>query len=193
MSKNVFSAFAKLKTTVKISIIAGVFAVIFLGLAIGAAFASPVRARQAIEDIGQVTFTAESKEKIDNAILYYEGLGKNTLGESAHFGKTYLKAYRTEELDTTLTAAKREYVRLAIKNAVVADRRKFAENYSAAELTAIVKETRAVIDDYCKGCTDFEFYQEFTALEKEYTGGENQAPSAGGAAGEEPVEPDLCA
>jgi hypothetical protein len=158
----------KLTLTVKIVIALGVLAVIFFGLSIGAAFASPYRARKAIESIGVVTYTDESKEKIDNAIEYYNDIGKNTLGESALVGTIYTNANKSEELENTLNEAKRAYTNLAIKNAIVSENRKYVEGYSYDDLVEIFAYARSVIDDYFKGSTDFENYEEFANLEKKY-------------------------
>jgi hypothetical protein len=158
----------KLSKTLKLVIVLSVFAVVFLALAIGAAFASPYRAEEAINSIGKVTYTAESKQKIDNAITYYNDIGKNTLGESALVGKAYKEANKNEELEKTLEEAKRAYTNLAIKNAIVSENRKYVENYTTEDLTAIFSATRAVIDDYFPGSTDFENYEEFAIYEKNY-------------------------
>jgi hypothetical protein len=158
----------KLSKTIKLVIVLSAFAVVFLALAIGAAFASPYRAKDAINSIGTVTFTAESKQKIDDAITYYNDIGKNTLGESALVGTAYKEANKDEELEKTLEEAKRTYVNLAIKNAIVSENRKYAESYTTEDLTAIFSSTRAVIDDYFPGSTDFENYDEFALYEKNY-------------------------
>jgi hypothetical protein len=158
----------KLSKTLKLVIVLSACAVVFLALAIGAAFASPYRAEQAIKAIGDVTYTAECKQKIDDAITYYNQIGTNTLGESALVGAAYKDANKNEELENTLTEAKRAYVNLAIKNAIVSENRKYVENYTTEDLTAIFASARAVIDDYFPAETDFENYEEFAAYEKNY-------------------------
>ena len=92
---NAFEKVKKLSVAWKVFIIAGVFALVFLGLSIGSAFASPARAANAIEAIGSIEdikYTEEYKEKIDLAIEYYEAIGKNGLGESNNFSAAYEKA-----------------------------------------------------------------------------------------------------
>jgi hypothetical protein len=159
----------KISNTVKFVIVVAAFLVVFIGLAIGAAFASPARASDSIDAIGKVSYTAESKQKIDAAIADYEAIGENTLGESTLFGESYLASTNREELKEKLTEAEKEYVRLAIKTATVAEKRKIADGYTNAQLAQIVAEARAATDEYFKDNYDeVETYADLVALEEKY-------------------------
>lgn len=159
----------KLSLSLKFVIVLGVLALVLFGLSIGAAFASPNRAEQAVDEIGTVTYTVESKEKIDNAIALYDDIGSKTLGESLLFSKSYLSAAKSEELSEKLNQAKKEYVRLAIKSAVVAEQRKYAEKYTDEDIAAFVSAAREATDEYFKDNYDeVETYADLTALEEKY-------------------------
>ena len=54
-----------------------VAAFVCLGLSVFSVKASVVRTNDAIQNIGKVTYTEESKEKIDRAVKYYNALDPN--------------------------------------------------------------------------------------------------------------------
>ncbi|MBQ8356284.1 MAG: hypothetical protein IJX39_00590 [Clostridia bacterium] len=146
----------------KVTAVLGVLALVFLGLSIGSAVYSVNRTVEAIDAIGEVEYTEASKQKIDLALSYYGALDPN-IGLPDQI----------TNIDT-LTAAKREYVRLGIKRAYVADK-----NGEAADtVKQYVTEARANFDEYCASgeCTDISNYADLTALEEKYGGG-TQAPS----------------
>ena len=155
-------------------------ALISLGLAIGAAFASPAQAKNAIESIGKVSYTAESKEKIDNAIKHYDAIGKNGLRDSKHFGAGYLDKNASAELTETLESAKKEYVRLAIRAVDVAEKRREVDHHTDEEIVELIVKARAAADDYFKGEYDkIETYATLLSYEEKYNVS-SQQPSQGG-------------
>ena len=88
-------------------------AVVCLGLSAFSAKASVTRTNEAIEEIGEVTYSEDCKAKIDRAVEYYNALDKN-LDLQEKVNKEDMKNF---------DAAKIEYARLAIKAASVADAR----------------------------------------------------------------------
>ena len=96
-----------------------VAAVVCLGLSAFSAKASVTRTNEAIEEIGEVTYSEDCKAKIDRAVEYYNALDKN-LDLQEKVNKEDMKNF---------DAAKIEYARLAIKAASVADARKVPEGY----------------------------------------------------------------
>ncbi|MBP5242847.1 MAG: hypothetical protein J6Z36_04060 [Clostridia bacterium] len=168
---NAFEKVKKLSVAWKVFIIAGVFALVFLGLSIGSAFASPARAANAIEAIGSIEdikYTEEYKEKIDLAIEYYEAIGKNGLGESNNFSAAYEKAAKEAQAEK-LTAAKGEYARLAIKAADNDDRNQIRKDIPQEDIVALIQKARAVVEEYFKDNYDaVENYDVLVNLEKKY-------------------------
>ena len=182
-----------LSLTWKIIITTAALALIFLGLSIGAAFASPVRANNAIDKIGAVSYTADSKKKIDLAIEYYDAVGKNGLKEYKHFGAAYLKANLSVKSAEKLDAAKKEYVRLAIRAIEVAEQRRVVDNYTDEDIIALVKKARAAADEYFKNdYGKIETYSSLIGFEQEYDVSADQSQSGGGSSSEEDTEIELC-
>ena len=149
-----------------------VAAVACLGLAFVSAKGSVTRTVDAISDIGTVSYTDESKEKLDRAVTYYNALDKNL--------KLDKKITNIKDFD----AAKMEYARLAIKAASVADARKKAEGYSSADVQKFVTEAREIVDNYLTEDqrTQVENYADLKALEADY------ASSGGAGASDEEAE-----
>ena len=79
------------------------FALVFLGLSIITSIININNTKKAIDKIGEVTYSIEVEEKIDNAIEKYEKLDRN-IGLNK----------KVSNVDT-LEDAKFNYVRLAIK------------------------------------------------------------------------------
>lgn len=133
--------------------------VVCLGLSIFSASASVTRTNDAISEIGEVTYSEESKAKIDRAVAYYNALDDN-LGQKD-------KITNMEEFE----AAKVRYASLAIKAASVADARKEAEGYANSDVAEFVTTAREVVDAYLteEQCSLVENYADLTALEAEYT------------------------
>ena len=182
----------KLSLTWKIVIVAGALALVFLGLALGAAFASPAQAESAIKNIGVVSYTAESKEKIDAAVKRYEAVGANGLSESKNFGAAYIKAKVPAEWGEALDAAKKEYVRLAIRAVDVAEKRREVDHHTDEDIIELIKKARAAADDYFKDEYDkIETYATLLLYEGKYNVSAQQ-PTQGGSDSEEETEIELC-
>ena len=115
-----------------------VAAVVCLGLSAFSAKASVTRTNEAIEEIGEVTYSEDCKAKIDRAVEYYNALDKN-LDLQEKVNKEDMKNF---------DAAKIEYARLAIKAASVADARKVPEGYTSDDIKKFVTEAREVVDSY---------------------------------------------
>lgn len=144
----------KLPLLAKITILLSVLAIVFLSLSIISASYSVSRTVDAIDAIGEVEYTEESKEKIDLALSYYASLDRN-LGLDE----------KITNFDN-LTAAKREYVRLGIKRAYLADKNGEAEDI----VKQYVAEARQSFNEYCSTgeCTNISNYKDLTDLEEKY-------------------------
>lgn len=142
-------------------------AVICLGLSFVSAKGSVTRTIHAISNIGDVTYSEESKEKLDLAVTYYNALDTNLDLKD--------KITNIDEFNT----AKIEYTRLAIKAAKVADARKTAEGYSSADVQKFVAEARTIADTYLteEQYSLVENYADLKALEADYSanGGANDS------------------
>ena len=152
----------KLPFAAKFSITAAVLAVVFLILSIVSAEFSVSRTVKAIDNIGDVEFSDESKEKIDLARTYYDALDENL-----ELDKKITNANK-------LTEAEFEYVRLAIKKAYLADKNGEPEE-TVAEYVA---QAREIFGEYCSTgeCKNISNYNDLTALEAKYSG--TSAPAA---------------
>lgn len=159
----------KLSVGLKITIILAVFAVAFSAFIISTSVYTVKRADAAVKAIGTVTYTDESKEKIDIASEYVDEIGVNGLSQSTYFSAPFISLANVKALNEKITEAKKEYVRLAIKTAVVADQRKYAENYSDEEISEIIADARRATDEYFKDdYEDVETYSSLTELEERY-------------------------
>ena len=146
-----------------------VAAVVCLGLSVFSAKASVTRTNEAIEEIGEVTYSEDCKAKIDRAVEYYNALDKNL----------DLQEKVNEEDMKNFDAAKIEYARLAIKAASVADARKVPEGYTSDDIKKFVTEAREVVDSYLSAdqTSMVPNYADLTELEKEYAYGDFNAHS----------------
>lgn len=151
----------------KLTVVLSALAVIFLVLAILSASYSVSRTEAAIAAIGTVSYDEASKEKIDLANTYFTELDASLRLEE-----------RVANLDV-LTAAKAEYVRLAIKTAVVKDQRKLADGYTDEEVTAAVAAAREALDSYFgEGAGPVvENYFDLIALEEQYAASDDNQPA----------------
>ena len=109
---------------------------LLLGLSVASASYSVSEAQKAIEDIGQVTFSEESRRAIDEAAAALQALDANLKLEE-----------RVKNADD-LTAAQAEYVRLAIKTAVVAEQRKVREGLTDDEIRQKIAQAREAVNAY---------------------------------------------
>lgn len=134
------------------------FAIIFLGLSIITSIVNVNNTKKAIDKIGEVKYSIETEEKIDNAIEKYEKLDRN-IGLNK-------KVSNIIELED----AKFNYVRLAIKKAIVLDNRKVADGITNEEISLAVNEAKEKLEKYYKE-NEYETitgYSEFKFLEEKY-------------------------
>lgn len=171
----------KLTSITKTTIFLSVVALLLLVLSVVTSVYSVNRTVKAIDAIGQVEYTAESKEKIDLAQSYYEALDTNIELPS--------QVSNAEKLTTAI----REYVRLGIKRAYVADRDGEAEEI----VIRYMEEARQTVDEYCSegDCALISNYQDLLDLEEKYTkdnGTEPPETSAPPESSEDEEPPELC-
>lgn len=169
----------KLSLRFKITVILAVLAVVFFLLALISAIQSVGLTVASIEKIGTVEYTEESREKIDLAVSYYDALDKN-LGLQNQVGNI-----------GKLSEAKTEYVRLAIKEAYLADKNGEAEE----RVTALIASARAAYDGYLSESDGHSptNYQDLLDLEEKYSS--SQKPEENGPSDsdeQEGEEIDLC-
>lgn len=137
-----------------------VAAVLLAGLSVASAVASVRTAEDAIDAItagGKVVYSEDSRTAIDAAVAAVDALDAN-LGLDG----------RVDNL-ADLQAAKIEYVRLAIKTADQANRRKLADGYTDEQIAQLVADARAALEAYLdEDQYDLvENYADLTALEAE--------------------------
>ena len=139
------------------------FAIVFLGLSIITSVVNVNNTKKSIARIGEVSLSIETEEKIDAAIEKYEKLDRNIGLEK--------RVSNFNELED----AKFNYVRLAIKKAIVLDNRKVADGITNEEITLAVNEATSKLEKYIKeeeyetitGYSDFKFLQEKYGTKKE--------------------------
>jgi len=149
------------------------FAIIFLGLSIITSVVNVNNTKKAIDKIGEVKYSIETEEKIDNAIEKYEKLDRN-IGLNK-------KVSNIIELED----AKFNYVRLAIKKAIVLDNRKVADGITNEEISLAVNEAKEKLEKYYKeneyetitGYSEFKFLEEKYGTENESDNTQNNTPS----------------
>lgn len=164
---------------VKLTIALAVLSVIFLGLSIISAEYSVSRTAKAIEAIGTVDFSDQSKEKIDLARSYYSALDKN------------LDLDKKIDNSDKLTAAEFEYIRLAIKRAYLADKNGEPEEVVSEYIT----QARSIFNEYCASgeCVNISNYADLTALEEKYSPSEKSQNNSSNSENSEPQEEiELC-
>lgn len=167
----------------KSTIIIIVLCVLTLGMSVFTALYSVTRTNQAIQAIGKVAYNLESQARIDEATKNYEAIDRNLNLEK-----------RVEGLDTLVNAQK-EYARLAIKAAAVADRRKAAEGLSDEDVRNKIEAARAVCDRYFHSeeeCAFVENYQDLRNLESAYDPEAGAAPAAAPAPAQEEAVVPMC-
>lgn len=161
-------------------IVLSTFAIIFLGLSIITSVVNVNNTKKAIDEIGEVKYSIETEEKIDNAIEKYEKLDRN-IGLNK----------KVSNVDT-LEDAKFNYVRLAIKKAIVLDNRKVADEIPNEEITLAVNEATSKLEKYYKE-NEFETitgYSEFKFLQEKY-GTKNEESNNGNSNGNQNSEEEI--
>ena len=147
----------KTGTALKFTVALAVLAVLFLLLSVVSVNLSVSRTVKAIDNIGTVELSDESKEKIDTALEYYGALDPNLDLQN--------KITNADEL----SSAKFEYVRLAIKSAYLADK----NGEDEATVKEYIELARQSFDEYCSTgeCKNVSNYDDLTALESKYSDG----------------------
>ncbi len=161
------------------SITFGAIVIVLLVLAISSAVYSVSRTKSAIDDIwadGDITYTAETREKIETAISYYDALDTNiSLDE------------RITNADL-LTQARAEYTRLSIVQLYKAE--KSGEDEEV--ILAYIEEAREVYDSIIGDSgIAVENYSDLTDAEEQYgigTSTEEDDDDNGGSDEEEEIE-----
>lgn len=144
----------KLPKLLIITIILSISSVLLLIISILASVGTVKRTEKSIADIGNVTFTLETEEKIDLAQKYYSNLDSNIGLEKNVSNKN--------ELDDAIY----NYVRLGIKKALVSYNRRIVDNISNDEIKLYVNDAYSKLKKYYKE-TEFETiegYIEYKAL-----------------------------
>ena len=91
-----------------------------------------------------------------------------------------------------LDAAKKEYVRLAIRAVDVAEKRREVDHHTDEDIIELIKKARAAADDYFKDEYDkIETYATLLLYEGKYNVSAQQ-PTQGGSDSEEETEIELC-
>ena len=173
----------RLSNTAIIIIILSSLALVFLSLSIIASALNVSRCKKSINEIGTVTYTKEVEEKIDTALNYYEKLDRNIGLEK-----------RIKNIDV-LEDAKYNYVRLALKKAVVLNKRKVADGVTEEEIALQVNEAKTVLEKYYEE-SEFETitgYGDFALLVEKYGIKENNTDNSTNTNNNsEAEEPEIC-
>ena len=155
----------KLNNTAVLTIILSSVALVFLLLSIIAGKLNVDRCKKSINEIGEVTYSSETEEKIDLAQEYYDKLDRNIGLE---------KRIKNKEI---LDEAKFNYVRLALKKAIVLNKRKIADGVTDEEISLQVNESKIKLEKYYEE-SEFETitgYSEFAILVEKYGTKENNS------------------
>ena len=142
----------------KLTAILAILAALSLALSVSAAAYSVRRTEEAIDALGDIKYDTDSQQRLDTAIEYYDALDTNI--------------HLDERVDSAaLDAAKQEYVRLAIRTAVVLDQRKAADGNTDEEIIAAIEAARTAVDGYCAApvCEQIANYADLAELEARYT------------------------
>lgn len=171
----------KLPPIIILTIITSSLVVLFLTISIITSVLLVKRCEHAIEDIGDVTYNAEVEEKIDLANGYYNKLDKNiSLDE---------RVYNKDDLAN----AKYNYVRLAIKKALVSYNRRIVDKISEDEIKENVNSANKALEKYYvkDNFEAIEGYNEFKALLEIY---KEEEKTNNNSSSSEPKaeEPEIC-
>ena len=163
------------------TIILSSISLVLLFISILTAVLNVKRVEDSISNIGTVAYTLESENKIDEVVYLYQKLDTNINLDK-----------NVSNIDL-LDKAKFDYVRLAIKKAIVLNERKVADNVSKEEITLAVNEASSKLKKYYKE-SEFETitgYSDFKYLVEEY-GTEEEKPSTPTTSPEKTEEPEIC-
>lgn len=171
---------AKKKQTlsVRLTILLAVLAALFLALSVVSAVCSVKRTVDAIDAIGNVEFSDECRDRINLAKNYYDSLDSN-LGLPG-------RVTNAEKL----TEAKREYVRLSIKRAYLADK----DGEDEETVRQYVADARQSYDELCSSgdCAVISNYEDLIALEEKLAFGAGTSEPSSPSDESEEEEIELC-
>lgn len=167
----------KLSFTVKVLIVLAAFAAVFFALALTSAIYSVNRTQDAIDGIGTVGYTAESREKIDRANAYYRALD------------TDLGLQKKITNAETLVQAKQKYASLMLWELHAQDTAN-TDGSMDAQVKQLIKDARGTVDAYftAEEAEDIPNYHILTVAEAKYGGAGNGAQDG---SGEEQGEDDI--
>lgn len=171
----------KLPKILIVTIIASSISLVLLFISILTAVFNVKRVEKSINNIGEVTYTIDSENKIDEAINLYQKLDVNI-----NLNKNVSNIQLLED-------GKYEYVRLAIKKALVLNERKIADSIDVSLIKDAVNEANLKLKKYYKE-SEFESikgYLEFKFLLDEY-GTEEEKETPSNAQPEKTEEPEIC-
>lgn len=139
---------------------------------------SVTRFDAAVRELGDIHYDEASKTGLDRAQKYWQALDKN------------LKCDERVSEKETFMEKKKAYANLAMKAAIISDKRKIADELSDDDILAKITEAREILDAYLspEEQSSLENYQEFTSLEATFAanGGD------GGSAPAEEEAPPMC-
>ena len=170
----------KLPKILIVTIFTSVISLALLFISILTAVLNVKRVEESINNIGSVSYSFEVENKIDNAITLYQKLDTN------------IKLNEKVSNISILNDAKYEYVRIAIKKALVLNERKVADNISEEEISKAVNEANLKLKKYYE---ESEYgnilgYKDFKYLLDEYEIKEKETSSD--VKKEKTEEPEIC-
>lgn len=171
----------KLPLTIKILIVLAAFAAVTFALALSAAIVSVNRTIGAIEDIGVVAFTEESREKILTAESYYDSLDANLNLQNRITNKE------------TLTQAKLKYISLAVWELHLADQAN-ADGANDSEVKKLAQEIRTTYEEFFAAdvSSDIPNFHYLPEAEAKYSGNGGGADETAPAEEEQQDDIELC-
>ena len=170
----------KLPKILIVTIVTSIISLALLFISILTAVLNVKRVEESINNIGNVSYTFEVENKIDNAITLYHKLDTN------------IKLNEKVSNIGVLNDAKYEYVRIAIKKALVLNERKVADNVSEEEISKAVNEANLKLKKYYEESEyeNISGYKDFKYLLDEYGIQEKEVSSD--APKEKIEEPEIC-
>lgn len=172
----------KIPNIIKVTIVLAIIAVVFLGISITSSVLSVKRAENSINKIGDVLYDSETEDKIDLAVTNYKKLDTN-IGLDKRVNNISI-----------LNDAKHNYVRLAIKKAIVLNNRKIADNISEEEISVAVNIANEKLKKYFSS-EEFESvagYDEFKVLLEKYETKNEEKENNSGTSNQPAEEPEIC-
>ncbi|MCI6602859.1 MAG: hypothetical protein MSC43_01505 [Clostridiales bacterium] len=139
---------------------------------------SVTRFDAAVRELGDIHYDEASKAGLDRAEKYWQALDKNLRCDE-----------RVSEKET-FVEKKKAYANLAMKAAIISDKRKIADELSDEAILAKITEAREILDAYLspEEQSSLGNYREFTSLEAAFAAND----ANGGSAPAEEEAPPMC-